>query len=241
MLPFAGGSAQAYYKLTKAINNIVSIPIVTIEYAGHGTRFRKKLANNFDELVEDAKCQIVKIIEKQLKESDNTSIVLFGHSMGGMVLAHSIAEIYSKYNEIIKGIIFSSCLPPEKLKSRAITFQTDQQLIDYLCMSRSVPTDLANSKEFTQYILPYVKNDFRILDEYNKELCILPKCPIYAIWGSLDYGITQDAMIGWQNYSTVPICWYEAKGTHFYFEENIEQAADIIVDIIIKCKENNDC
>lgn len=242
MLPYAGGSAQAYYRLARSIKNKVDIQIETIEYAGHGTRFRKKFANDFNELVEDAESQIIDRIERYLEENDKSSIILFGHSMGGVVLAHILDALYSKFGDSLKGIIFSSCLPPDKIQAGEPYFQTDQQLVDYLCMARSIPVDVANSKEFKQYILPYVKNDFRILGEYDSKLNALPKCTIYGIWANLDYGITKENMIGWQKYSNSPIYWYEAKGTHFYFEENETMAADIIIDIINKCKgENNDC
>lgn len=242
MLPYAGGSAQAYYKLGKIIQNKINIQIATIEYAGRGTRFRKPLATNFTDLVDDAKRQIIKSIEKYKKENQKTSFVLFGHSMGGLVLIHSLEELCPLLGDSLRGIILSSCLPPERIQGRKSEFQTEQQLLDYLCMLRNVPIELANSMEFKQYILPYVSNDFRILDEYDLRLNVVPRCSFHAIWGDLDYGITKENMEGWQKYSIETINWYKVNGTHFYFEENVEMAASTIVNIIDRCKgEYDDC
>ena len=52
ILPYAGGSTAAFKKLTDLIDP--SVDVITVEYAGRGTRAKEPLATSIWSLLEDA-------------------------------------------------------------------------------------------------------------------------------------------------------------------------------------------
>lgn len=232
MLPYAGGSAQTYYNLGKKLNEPGRVLIKAIDYSGHASRFRSKLAKDFDDLKEDAKIQIMEILKKQIDMNPSVSVIIFGHSMGGLVTSYILKDLYEAYPENIKAAVISACLPPESIGKRIKMTYTEKELKEYLCNVRNISADIVNEQEFTEFILPYVKNDFRIMNEFVPALLDLSICSVYCIWAEMDYGISKDIMSGWQNYANTNIKWYKARGTHFYFEENEDETLEILIDII---------
>lgn len=232
MLPYAGGSAQIYYNLGKKLNEPGRVLIKAVEYSGHASRFRSRLAKDFDDLKEDAKSQIMEILKKQIELNPSVSVIVFGHSMGGLVTSYLLKDLYEVYPENIKAAVLSACLPPELIGKRVKLTYTDREIKDYLCNVRNISKDIVDSQEFTEFILPYVKNDFRIMNEFVPVPLNLPFCPIYCIWAEMDYGISKEHMSGWQNYTAFQIKWYKVSGTHFYYEENEDETVKILKDII---------
>ena len=191
ILPYAGGSASAFYKWSSYLKDTATVQ--AIEYAGHGTRFRVPLPNDFQAFVQDALLQVESIIHKT-----DSSFWLFGHSLGGVVAAYISCVLHQKYGVRLKGVILSSCLPPACLVKRNHRLSSDSEIIEYLCVERNVSRQLVCSHEFITYILPAIRNDFQILNEFSPvRLEELPS-PVFCIWGNMDYGIRREDMDGWQ-------------------------------------------
>ena len=57
---------------------------------------------------------------------------------------------------------------------------------------RKVPEDVLHSKEFKDYLLPVVKNDFLLLHNFTDEWHLrLPQCTFFCFYGEQDYGIEE--------------------------------------------------
>ena len=236
-IPFAGGSFQAYYMLQRILDNVAEIEC--IDYAGHGKRHAECLAKSFTDLIDDMSI----VIQKVVKSHKDCSVVIFGHSMGALALGHAAKQLYDFLGERLKGIIISSCLPPNKFCSKTVSeckdFINDEKLIDYLALERNIPYHLLESREFMQLIFPAIKNDMRILSEYQYQSLCLPPVQVHCIWGTQDYGIDRKNMDGWQKYSETQIFWHSCVGTHFYFEEHTAMAAGILEHILNQCLNKN--
>lgn len=230
MLPYAGGSAQAYYPLGARLRDTALVR--SVEYAGHGRRFRSALAKDFSSLTKDTLEQTAIVLS-----GTDAPFWLFGHSMGGIVAASITSTLQKQFPERMRGLILSSCLPPNRLKERTQQPTAKTDLLDYLCTERNIPRQLVETHEFLSYIFPAVQNDFRILNE----LRIFTPEPllgtVHGICASLDYGIRRSDMEHWQQYAECPIRWHSAPGTHFYFEEHEADAARLLESILL---ENNE-
>lgn len=227
MLPYAGGSAQAYYPLGARLRDTAIVR--PVEYAGHGRRFRSALAKDFSALTRDALEQTTNILSRS-----DAPFWLFGHSMGGIAAASITRTLQTQFPERMLGLILSSCLPPNRLKERTRQPTARTDLLEYLCTERNIPRQLAETPEFLSYIFPAVQNDFRILNELRPFDPEPMPGTVHGIWASLDYGIRRSEMEPWQQYAERPIRWHSAPGTHFYFEEHEAEAAGLLKSIILE-------
>ncbi len=226
ILPYAGGSAQAFCKWS--INLRDTAKVKTIEYPGHGTRFKSPLSNNFYDLIHDVREQTELILY-----TSEVPFWIFGHSMGGIIAAYIADILYKKFKYRLKGLIISSCLPPLQFANRNNLCTSDIDIIEYLCTVRNVPRQLVSSNEFKDYILPAIKNDFHILNDFPPLPLNVISCPVYCVWGSLDYGIRRTDMADWQLYAENQISWHSIEGTHFYFEEHEFETMELLKKIIL--------
>ncbi len=223
VVPFAGGSSQSFSNWKKMLEEDVEINF--IDYPGHGSRIGEKLISDFSELIRDMIRQLTTIADQP--------VILFGHSMGGVVSAYVAAECYRNYGINFKGIILSSCYSPQKLGEKKHIELSDEQLEHYLISERNIPEDIIKTKEFKRFLFPAIKNDFKVLHGFQYKELQLPPCPIHCIYAGQDYDIGMEAMNGWQECCSNPIEWHKIKGSHFYFEDYPQDAFEMIRSIVI--------
>lgn len=220
-IPYAGGSSLSYSCWNSNIpQNFILAPI---DPAGHGRRFREPLARDFESFVED--------IYTQLKKRNPDGALVFGHSLGALVTAYALDQLYRQDHILPRAIILSACRAPEDFTNGKHIIGTEQELQDYLIEIRNLPPEIVSTLEYQRYIFPAVRNDFRIVSEFRYRDVQLPPCPVCCIYGEQDYGITHDSMRNWQKHCVTPIFWQMMPGSHFFLEENPKQICRLLEKI----------
>ena len=220
--PYAGGSSYSYgeyvHKLKKEGN------IYLIDYAGHGKRYKEKPAKCFKELLQD--------IDKQLQRIPKKNLVFFGHSMGALVAAYASMHMYTYQNVSVHKLILSCCVSPEWVNKRMTKNTSDKELIEYLTDERDLTIREIMSQDFQKYFWPIIKNDFKIIKEFNYfELC-LPVHSLYCIYATDDPIVNYNEILSWKNYTNGYYSLYEVKGGHFFFEKYPEMFCELLNKII---------
>ena len=221
-LPYAGGSSYSYLQYIYGLGENISI--YSIDYAGHGKRFREKPKKSFEELVEDVIVQFEKIPKKNL--------VIFGHSMGALVAAYVSEWLYKKAPGCIKKIILSCCVTPDKVRTKMNKCISDEELLDYLCYERKIPKETIFSVQFQKYYWEIIKNDFKIMREFDNRPLFLPECPLYCILADEDKDIGYKDVEVWKNYTNEIVKLYTVKGNHFYFEKESHKFTELLKNIV---------
>lgn len=94
----------------------------------------------------------------------------------------------------------------KEVRGWKLQLKSDKDLYDIMRNVRKVPEDVLHSKEFKDYLLPVVKNDFLLLHNFTDEWHLtLPPCPIFCVYGEQDYGIEEKSIYNWNNYAQSPV------------------------------------
>ncbi len=218
VFPWAGGSAASFIYWYAYFSQLF-----VVEYAGHGARMQEMLPDTMTELLSDVQRQI----EKNIPEG--SELILFGHSMGGMVAAEiAVAfERNRKYN--LKAVCFSSVIFPCIAMHDPDIVETvlcDKNSASYL--NRTAP--VARGKDIADQLDFVLRKDLDLISRHAWKIAFsTPPVPVYYFYGE------QDTLLAGQNLeqckACIPIQQIHAfSGGHFYLEEayNREKLVHII-------------
>ncbi|WP_120197114.1 thioesterase II family protein [Lacrimispora algidixylanolytica] len=223
-IPYAGGSETIFYSWRKYLGH--SIELVPIQLKGRGRRFSESLYKSVEEAVDD----IFVNIKDKIVDDD---FCIYGHSMGSL-LAY---ELYYKLSDgdfkLPKHIFFSGHKAPSKmLHNRTILELSDNDFINYITKFGGMSEEILDYQELLQIFLPVIKNDIRILDNYNyEEKLARINCDVSIFYGKKD-DISMEDILAWKNHVCKSIELYSFEGNHFFINDNIEYITNIISTIL---------
>ena len=205
LLPFAGGSSMTYDNWY-----IDGFNIVKIEYSGHGYRFKEPLITDFDEMLDD--------IIKQMLDGIKDEYVLFGHSMGGLLVWLLAHEMKKRGLREPEKIIISGCEPPEYFNTELFKKYTEyDEVVEYVRHFNRFSEKRVNSDIFKNVFFPVIRNDFLLASQFrympSKKLDI----PLEVVYCREDSIMRSEFMNRWNEYANT-VDFLEVKGDHFYIE-----------------------
>lgn len=202
IFPCAGGIAGNFSKWKEYCDGMT-----VIEYSGHWTRYDKKLATDFEELVRDSLSQI--------KVDTDDRVVIFGHSMGA-IAGYLAAQELLKKGITVTDIYISACPPP--CNSFLPKFTDDEAINDLLRLIRQVPEKTLKSSFFKGKMMPSIRNDLKIFTEYVEKQKTLPSinANIHALSGDADPIVQRTDIEKWKDYTETNFELKEYSGNHFF-------------------------
>ena len=229
-LPYAGGSKVAYFNWKKLLDK--SIKLYPIELKGRGERYGEGYYKNVNEAVED----IYSLIEDKIEKED---YAIWGHSMGS-ILAY---ELYHKIDKLNarkpKHIFFSGHEAPNvKTKKEISALLPDYEFMKKVIELGGTPEELINNRELLELYVPILKNDFRILENYNYEnRGNKIQCDTSILNGKQDSIDIKD-IFAWENHVSKGIKIYNLDGNHFFINQKVKNVIDIINNTLVKSSNN---
>ncbi|MFT9818494.1 thioesterase II family protein [Lysinibacillus sp. NPDC056185] len=212
-LPYAGGSELIYHNWNKFINERIEIHAITLK--GRGKRFCEGFYQNLNEAVEDIYCQIHDKIQQE-------EYAIYGHSMGALLTYELYYKIINTSNRKPKHLFFSGRFSPNVKGNIIISHKMpDKEFMDRIVALGGIADEVLESKELLEFILPILKNDIRIVENYvYKERDEKIQCNISVLNG------TEDNIDFYQKNSWKYLCdrdckLYDLNGNHFFINNNI--------------------
>lgn len=221
-IPYAGGSSCIYNKLKSYVCQ--NIKIRPLELAGKGYRFGDDLYADFDAMVDDVVCMIS-------KELDSSEYAIFGHSMGGLVAFETVARIckMESIKKPSKLIISAFGAPNIKDPDLEKYKLDDESFINFIIEYGGMSDEVLNETDLLQAFLPSLRNDFKILNEYeyeNKETIKIPTTILFSDEDNEDGEVMQWMQI-------IPHAkFHKIEGNHFYINTNVYAVANILNRIL---------
>ena len=155
ILPYAGGSTAAFKKLTDLIDP--SVDVVTVEYAGRGTRAKEPLATSIWSLLEDA------IVYCRYRRRQDIPYAVMGYSMGS-VLAYEILKREAIAGELKHLFIAAEVSPRDRcLELRKVKNPTEERILDRARRLGGLDDRMLQNKRFTDI---YIKTCCQITDYF---------------------------------------------------------------------------
>ena len=216
---YAGASVQAIINWNSYVPDFIEV--IGFELPGHGRR-----------LVESQPCrtsqEAAKYIADTLGPVIDRPYALFGHCLGA-VLAYEATRIFKErgvqqpVHLLASGARGPHCgIPIGDVKN-----MNDEQFIEHFNKAYGASMDILRNPQLGPLVLPGVKADAYMTQEYN----YVPGGPvdydITAIAGEKDPDINMEQMQAWNRHTTGKVTSQFYPGNHFFF---LEQAPKVLTD-----------
>ena len=159
VFPYAGGSIAAFRKPTDLIDDRVDV--VTVEYAGRGTRAHETLSDSFESQLEDA----IEYCRK--RREDNVPYALLGYSMGS-VIAYEIAARHCIPGKMVHLFVAAEVSPKDRaMELRRVSNPTDDRILQRAKQLGGINDRMLGNKRFEEIFIMPMLSDYRHFFEYR--------------------------------------------------------------------------
>jgi medium-chain acyl-[acyl-carrier-protein] hydrolase len=222
-ISYAGASAIAVYS---PWNRFLpeSIKMVPLDLAGHGKRINEAFAPNVASVVRD----LIDTIKAAI--SDDQPYSIYGHSIGSTL----------SY-ELVKGLTVEGCHEPLALflsgrnpphhpyRNCYLHLMDDERFLQEIRKLGGTPDEFFKMKDLVATFLPIMRNDYRIIEQYEFEYPIFrSKADICFFKSNNDPLLSTDAVHEWKEYTRGSFKVKHYSGGHFFINDERQAICDAI-------------
>jgi surfactin synthase thioesterase subunit len=210
--PHAGGSAEFYLALLRALDPAIAVTVV--QYPGRGDRRDEPSLSSVEELAE----RVAPLVD----ELPGEELFLFGHSMGALVGY----EVAVRLRRQIGRLFVSGHAPPSSApRTGPLGDLGDEDLVDHLRHLGGTDEILLRQPWLMELFLPGLRHDLSLARSHLHRPVRRLVCPITALVGASDPLVGPDDLYAWSALTDGPLRLAVVPGGHFYFTQ---QAAELL-------------
>lgn len=206
--PHAGGSAVAYRPWAKEIGP--EIEVHAVQYPGRADRLAEPLIDDLHRLARLIAGALVPLMDRPT--------ALFGHSMGAIV-AYETARLLEERGTPPTHLFASGARPPHRRdvdEEGRIADAADDALVEALTLLGGSDAEALADPELREFVLPYVRNDLRMIEDYRRRPGPNPSVPVTAVIGDGDPHVDEGRAREWADATEGPFALKVFEGDHFY-------------------------
>ncbi|MDQ3895919.1 MAG: alpha/beta fold hydrolase [Actinomycetota bacterium] len=218
---FAGGSASSFFTWRGRTEGFQICPI---EYPGRATRWRDPPASTLVGLAAD--------ITADLAPDLVGSYALFGHSFGATVAFEVARAIVGAKHRPPLTLCISGARAPQLPPREPIHQLPDQEFLVELLRYGGVPEELRENDEMLGIMMPTVREDFRLFEQYEFRPSGPLPVPISVFGGLSDFAVPIGDLLAWQEHTTKSFrCHFYSGGHFFLYDDGVPIVHDIGEDV----------
>lgn len=213
-LPFAGGGASVYHRLPELLPP--SIEVLALQLPGREDRTRESPPGDIAGLARA--CAVA------LGPYLNTPFALYGHCAGALLayeVAHEIAQRFTVWPSLL---VAGAQPAPHLSVTRAPLHELpDEALVDTIRQRGGIPDAVLRRPELLDVLLPLLRSDFTLWEQYLPSSRPPLPCPVLALRGRDDDLVTAEDALAWGQHTTAGCAEQIVDGGH-YFINGLEPA-----------------
>lgn len=215
--PFAGGYSASYRPLFEQLKGTAEV--TAAEPPGHGTNLMP-LETSIDRLAE--------LYKEGLSGNLNRPFILFGHSMGGLVV-YRLTQLLEKEGIDPAAVVISAIQPPQT-KRQILTHLSNEAFVQHIAEMGGIPKELLENKPMMDYFTPSLRADYQAPETFQHKDQSIIETPVYLFNGTQDEKCMQDAngRLPWAK--TIERTNFE--GGHMYINTHLEPFAEQMRHVI---------
>lgn len=225
-LPHAGGGASTYRPWGSLFD--ARIAVAAVQYPGHEDRFTENTIDNMSQLL-SALC------DELLPQVARQPYVLLGHSMGGAV-AHELALRLSEQGYPPQRLIISGrqppCFHPHNSK---IHCGGDDDILAELRRLSPANQALLSTPELATLLLPIIRSDYRLIENYCPAPAPRVACPIDVLAGRDDPELPLVQANAWAEYTSAACQVHLYPGDHFFIASQRSAVVGTLQRLLQSC------
>lgn len=205
--PYAGGKATSFRGWENSFPS--NIEVCPIELPGRGTRMMEEPFTEFSQLIPE--------LTKGILPYLNKPFAFFGHSMGSIVsfeVAHLLEQKYglSPVHLFVSG----RGAPHIPIGNKQIHKLAETDFIEELRHLNGTPEAVLENTELMQLLLPTLRADFTLVENYLYTPRNMLGCTISAFGGLQDSKVSIAKLEAWRQQTTTDFSIQMFPGDHFF-------------------------
>jgi surfactin synthase thioesterase subunit len=204
--PFAGGSASVFQRWARS--GLEDVEVLAAQYPGREARMREPGYRRVPELVEALGPIIRPLLDRPF--------AFLGYSLGAYVGLELTHWLQREGAPAPLGLMLAAAPPPHQRQSQKLYTLRDEEFIAQLQRYGGTPPEVFENRELVELLLPLLRADFEMADEYRRapEPCL--SLPVSVWGGEEDHSPTPPALDGWRDYTTARVELQVLPGGHFF-------------------------
>jgi pyochelin biosynthetic protein PchC len=209
-LPHAGGNAALYRGWREILPPEIELNLLC--YPGRLERWQHEMPTSMNELVREVADAIAPIL--------NENWAILGHSMGAVVAHETVLELQRRGRTSPQLLAVSAREAPQFHRPGTLHQQDDDALCKELLRLKGTDAALLAMPEMRELILPTMRGDYAMIEQWQLSSPQPLACPIAAFVGNEDPELSVQHAQGWASWTSSDFTLDRFDGGHFYFSDN---------------------
>lgn len=206
-LPHAGGNAGLYRGWREHLSQDIELNLIC--YPGRLERWQQPIPASMPDLVREVAQAIAPCLNKPW--------AIFGHSMGAVVAHETVLALHKHGLPPPQLLAVSAREAPQFHQPGTLHHQDDKALCDELLRLDGTDPELLAVTEMRELILPTMRADYALIEQWQLSSTQPLSCPIAAFVGNEDPEFESQHAEGWARWTTSHFTLDRFRGGHFYF------------------------
>ncbi|ACE84610.1 thioesterase II family protein [Cellvibrio japonicus] len=211
--PYAGGSAAIFQQWSRYIT--ANVEVICLQLPGRGDRLDDDLYREMEPLLDDLLQEMMPCIDRPY--------VFLGYSLGAKT-AYELARRLQALEFPVPGLFFSIASPAPHIPraSAPIHLLPDDQFIHRLREYQGASDDVLDDPDVMQLLLPGLRADFSILENYRYTDATKLKTKACLFGGADDMAVPYGHLHAWAEHFTGSVESRVYPGGHFFFDTSLQ-------------------
>jgi len=221
---YSGGGASSFRPLVKALNSTINV--IGVQLPGRENRFQESCIEDLETLVHS--------LISAFKSSMAPKAIFLGHSMGARLAFECVQAIRLHGISLPKHLIISGRRAPHRPNSDILRSDlTNEEMVAVLKKYGGLNDALLNDEDVLSFLLPLMRSDLRLLEQFQPKVTLPLNIPITAIGGSQDSFVLEEDLQSWKGYTIADFKCQMFEGGHFFLlKESLNQVGQLINAIV---------
>jgi medium-chain acyl-[acyl-carrier-protein] hydrolase len=207
-LPFAGGGASSYRTWSSQLP--AHIEVAPVQLPGREGRLAEDPLRRMDDLVEA-------LIEALLPWMQELPFAFFGHSLGAIVALEAARAVARRQAPLPAHVILGARPAPHlRLRRAPVAGLSRESLKQWLREVNGTPEAVLQNREIMDLILPVLRADLDMDDNYSSSADPPLACPLTVLGGMRDQEATPEELEPWSAYTSNRFTLRLLDGDHFF-------------------------
>ncbi len=214
----AGGSASLYHDWEQKLKGTFELNIV--ELPGRGRRSEEAFYKDIKEFIKD-------FIPAFIEKIGDSPYLLFGHSMGGLLLFETVQALRKAGNRLPERIYTSSTPQLESYSRHDVDPEmSNEQLVSLFPHLGKINIP---DEELREVLMETLRADLRLINSFSYVMNMPLELPITSLRGKDDLKVEEKDVINWKKETVQHFEYIERPGGHRYIEDDMEFLQDLLL------------
>jgi medium-chain acyl-[acyl-carrier-protein] hydrolase len=204
--PYAGAGASVYRAWASALPR--EIEVCGIQYPGRENRAGEPCVKNLSGLLDALVPAILPALDRPF--------AFFGHSMGALVTFELTRALMAKGCVRPEHVFFSGAGAPHTPLPKQIHHLRDTDFLREVIRLNGIPKDALRSPDLIRYLLPILRADFSLCEQYRYQTGLSLDCPVTVFGGQSDPRVDTERLLAWSDHASGYFSSGVFAGDHFF-------------------------